>query len=738
MQREIHINDADSSLYSKWTDLIKRPLNTMDVWQNKEEKETSLDLLESPPLRQRRPHQPEEEEKPIPLNSKTITVDLNLVTGHQTNHFYSDDDLEEEENKEDYGDNSGGLPRSNHDASVKKSQAKAQQLRNRQKANQINANRPLRKRNRFAASWKPWQKWILTILVSIPGHAYMPQWLRRLLAPKGFGNFYSASSSSSSSNLWNGVRRQDFIKKTKYWLKKIGSVLLGCVILWFLLPMLFSSLSSSASQRHSKLQAGIVQNLYVRIDDAGISMTNPLSLTDLLYDRSSKTFKIIQDLQAISGHVLNKLWKQGLFKSNTIVNNQDQSMILMEPIQKSTIEKAFSAYRQKELWLHFMESQMISESTANDISKRLQWIQHHCSSQTRTSLINSKVKGIDSWINNDDEKAFPEIAKTYGYLEVDVTELIDPMDAAAAAGGSGSRSFTNTQKQIEKNNRLSKALQNLGQDGPIREQIPLTTNKVSQQIPLLPSPESLRSYRNVSLNDVNILMRFLSVETHRAWLEITQNPLDDAAESNSPTKTVFDISILSASFWSSSEVTETHYQPKTALEKTVSNIVWNMDQVKQAEIRGDSLWTGMATGCICAHHIGLPLPCVAWVDPSTKKPHALFYPSLGKIKESTTTEKGFIFSSLQGLFSDGAASEKVNPILKQDKYPTHHPTKHLLQFRYKDPVENEHSVSSRSRYLGEIKWVEGYDYKGLKRRVRVKSPELACISACLIGCSKGP
>ncbi len=708
----------------------------MDVWQNKEEKETSLDLLESPPLRQRRQHQQEEEEEEaeeacLPT-SKTVTVDLNLVTGHQTNHYYSEDEEEEVDEEEDYGDTTMELPISNFDASVKKSQVEAQKLMNLQKANKMNAssssssNRPLRKRNRFAASWKPWQKWILTILVSIPGHEYMPKWFSRLLTPKGFGKTYNGNS----SNLWNGVRRQDLIKKTKHWLKTIGSVLIGCLLLWFLLPMIFSSFmllsSTSSAGRHAKLQAGIVKNLYVRIDDAGVSMTNPLSLTDLLYDRSSKTTKFIQNLQVIMNEISNKMLQQG-FGPIAAANDREESTVFMEPIKENLIKKAFSAYYQNELWLHFMESQMISKP--KDMQKHLQWIQHHCGS-SKTSLINSKVA---------DEKAFPEIAKTYGYLEIDVTELTD--ESFLLANGRFGLSQELKQQQTEKNNRLNKALQNLGQGDPVSmETIPFM--KESMQLPLLPSPESLRSYKNVSLNDVNILMRFLAVETRKAWLNIMKESFCDSI---SFTKIAFDVSVISSSFWSSSasfcsrfnSATQTHYTPKTAMEKAATDILWSMDPSKQAEMRGDGLWTGMTTGCICAHHVGLPLPGVAWIDPNTNKPHTLFYPNLDKIKESTSssTKKGFLFSSLQGFFGEAEPEKDIKTSsLNNDKYPVHQPKNHPLEYTYVDPVLINSKRFSSHQYLGQMYWIEGYDYKGFKRRVRVKSPELACISACLVGC----
>ena len=130
----------------------------------------------------------------------------------------------------------------------------------------------------------------------------MPEWLKRLLAPKAFGRLSSASS------LWNGIRRENFIKKTKGWLKTIGVMVAICLIIWFLvLPILFGS----SSPMYDKLQAGMVETLFVRIDDAGIRMRNPLPLTDLLYDRSSKSMTMIRNLQGISDEISNKLLEQG-------------------------------------------------------------------------------------------------------------------------------------------------------------------------------------------------------------------------------------------------------------------------------------------------------------------------------------------------------------------------------------------------------------------------------------------
>jgi hypothetical protein len=190
-------------------------------------------------------------------------------------------------------------------------------------------------------------------------------------------------------------------------------------------------------------------------------------------------------------------------------------------------------------------------------------------------------------------------------------------------------------------------------------------------------------------------------------------------------------------------------------------------------LRAILLWTG-ETGCVCAHHVGIPIPGVAWAEfdeksGSAKKIRVLFYPRIpeyvfkyweehefpereeiarqNQLEETSSWLTWILPDHLVRPHLYGHNTDPGNRISKRDALLAQlHLDSEIIVTRF-DPLYNypttfdlldtpEHLYKIPYKSKAPWIWIEGLDYRGTRQRLRVSPTSLSCVWACADQCSQ--
>jgi len=267
-----------------------------------------------------------------------------------------------------------------------------------------------------------------------------------------------------------------------------------------------------------------------------------------------------------------------------------------------------------------------------------------------------------------------------------------------------------------------------------------------------------RAYRNVSAYELHALMYHLSAQAGAIWMT-KRTHVDQAIQMAA--EAVNDL------IWINAERRE---YP----EGGDNRAMWDMSEKQAAileeskdngisEFRARVLWTG-ETGCVCPHHVGVPIPGAAWTEMG-KKTRVLFhirlpnwlYESGGEAqrRESKTAgdsgsgggsavvqEALSWFEGLSNIAGMGAsvpgAGQRPDSRTKTMVVQTVDPV--FLDIYGRPWLESYtphiHKIPHTTHHLDSWTWVEGLDFRGQRQRLRVSPTSLSCILSCSQACSE--
>lgn len=393
--------------------------------------------------------------------------------------------------------------------------------------------------------------------------------------------------------------------------------------------------------------------------------------------------------------------------------------------------------------------------------------------------------------------SFAVVAKRYGALQLPVTGYLPPNEAPVAPTNTEDVSSSSSveervfvedrldaypEDRLPPKNTLMEQIVDLDDDDEVREEEPpppmdsqddqdtvdakapsadrgreTVTAAVEEQAQkvLAIAPPSPEVYRNVSVFDLHVLLWHLAsqgrdtqVETQTA--SILEHQLGHRVAS------------LAQAF--ASPVLASDPPPAApAMDPWEPIVLDELGRLGQAQtpellrLRTAALWSGPGS-CVCPHHVGVPIPGAAWYEvpseigtkPQRKgRPRVLFYPTSDAVRaQQAGSGSGGITRIFSTLFS-AARSSSPDSGNKLPRTPDTEGAKPVSWLAIdpvvagKGPDDGASPPSPPVLQLPDSAvrqpwtWVEGLDYRGDRRRLRVSPRSLACIISCTTACGSG-
>ncbi len=757
-----------------------------------------------------------------PSRAQSVVLDLKLSGG--------DDDEEEEE--DEGGDDGTMLLPVSRAAVQEEEQRRAEAETIRRKNSELEESRRAQavRQNRDRAEQSTKRrvrrnKWLKTkaldLLVRIPGQhiliALYRALRRRLVGGGAERSRRSMESVGLERSQWGGVpsARLKFAGKRslRVLVPMVVVTLLLLLLLWFVcLPIVsygtstllgLGSYYGDHNRGRGRGGPGVLIMPRRRVDDANVAMDNPLALNDLLYDRSTQARKAMTLMQELSARTA--------LAMRSAMGEEEGSPPAMSagggpvppppppPPSHSQVDskraaqllrveqrQAYLAYRQNDLWQHFIRTEMLASELEPGPETFMTWLRRQCAGPSSPRISSASEEAGSRY--ETERTAFLRAAKQKGHIELDVTDRFPDQPSsssvmdhsnpwqqqqASTGGGGYEKEITQAMQSLLANAPPppppnAQTSSSISKEGPLPSQQPLLLSPPYQFRPR-------RHYRNVSLHDAEMLMRFMAVEGRAAWEQALVMETEAAAvqqRGDAIEQAVADAVAAAASMWVGAGDESVH-RPENAVARMAADAVWTDEHQStgdggggggsMSELRSRALWAGMGTGCVCAAHIGLPLPAAAWVDTATGKRRALFFPDVASVQTASgdrdpgthrgrgpvSTFLGGILAAQFGFLGGGGTKTSGSTTTTDGATPTypHRPSGFPLRMASIEPVLNPQQPQApaiaaahgqRQNFLqvphGHRRYVEGYDYEGRLRRVAVRGPELACLRACLRIC----
>lgn len=263
-------------------------------------------------------------------------------------------------------------------------------------------------------------------------------------------------------------------------------------------------------------------------------------------------------------------------------------------------------------------------------------------------------------------------------------------------------------------------------------------------IPMLPQPPPNKAFRNISIAELHEVMAFMASQGMRTRV-------DKQTAAQLEQQLGHRVADTATGFGA---VTQT--DPRDPWYPMVRDEMARLQQLRfdaLLDLRTAALWSGEG-GCVCAHHLGVPINGAGWYEPAAKsrgKVRVLFYPKSDA--QTAEAKQGWthVFPSIVRTIWSGSRKETNIDPQETGGEGTAAP----LEWRHADPVfnplvarestdEDQATTASRDDILHlppaamdqDWTWVEGIDYRGKRRRYPVSPRSLACVQSCNRACGK--
>ncbi len=580
----------------------------------------------------------------------------------------------------------------------------------------IKACRQLRTRQRMQhtqlqeqQSQEWWASWKQTL----------KQWVETWL-----GTAFTEVRTEAGTGRWHGVDRiLGFWEGVKGPVKLTGLVLLILIGLWAGLWILNPFGSVRFNFNLGVAGNGSVNGVYphgdfmaIRVDAAGIRISHPLPLCDLLYQRNDQSR--LRDVlsETVANHAAVRIREWWHEKGPPPANH---------PVAARESEEAPEAFqtgspdhRQSKTWDHFMDSQAVRQPLSVRIQEPYPEALRDWQESSGPDAKQLFIDSTQAWLQREcsissgihlDADAFANHLAEHGSIPIVVTEYIRAPAKPEPAADATPQSVS-----------VVDALFIPDDDDDASRPMVVVKNPEPLMLPSPTGPEVV--VRNVSAHDLHALMAYLASQASRVHVfQQTSSELETQIGNR--------IALAAASF----QHPQLDTQSKDLWQPVVRDQLIRLDQQKDPDLmalRTSALWSGLG-GCVCPHHVGVPMPGAAWYEPAhppeiaKARTRVLFYPSIDSPVTSSRAWK-----ALQWMSSGSASSSELLESGTGEET--------LISWVASDPVlGSSHEILQLPMGAAQRDWtwVEGTDYRGQKRRHRASPRSLACVVHCLHVCN---
>ena len=547
----------------------------------------------------------------------------------------------------------------------------------------------------------------------------LKQWVETWL-----GTAFTEVRAEAGTGRWHGVDRLlGFWEGVKGPVKLTGMVLLALVVIWTCVWVL-NPFGSMRFNFNSATGNGSVNGVYphgdfmpIRVDTAGIHISHPLPLCDLLYQRTDQSR--LRDVlsETVATHAADRIreWWHKKGPPPAPVSPQEHQQ------QHEEAPEAFQTgnpdHHQSETWQHFMDSHAVRPSLSVRIEEPYPEALRNWQEASGPKPEELFTESTQAWLKREclvasdivaDADIFANHLTNHGSIPIVVTDYIRAVAKPEPT--------SNTTPQG--NHHVVIALFTPDDDDDASR--PRVVEKPEPL--LLPAPDVPEVViRNVSAHDLHALMAYLASQASRVQvLQQTSRELETQIGNR--------IALAAAAF----RHPKLDTQSKDLWQPVVRDQLIRLDRHKDPDLmalRTSALWSGLG-GCVCPHHVGVPLPGAAWYEPAhppeiaKARTRVLFYPSIDSPVTSSRAWK-----ALQWMSSGSASSSELLESGTDQEA--------MISWEASDPVlgpSQEILQLPAGAAQRDWTWVEGTDYRGQKRRHRASPRSLACVVHCLHVC----
>lgn len=565
---------------------------------------------------------------------------------------------------------------------------------------------------------------------------------------------------------WNLSRRAAYITA--------GVVVGVCLLWWVVLPTLFGGwLMGGGGLGGYGLNADGTDPRILRIDGHGAAIHLPLPLCDLLYRRADQAKQGDARLVQVANKAATRIRKWWSSSGPPISEKSRTQRKPRQPRRRTdeyddgdgTLDRddAFRTlvpdHHSGEVWAHLKETGAVRSPALGYYPEILN---HGAVLPSSPSQLKAFEAGTREWLKKwcrrggaGDREGFAQAATQWGALEIDVSDYVPPLPPAVTEKpqqqeetrneGTGADSDTHVRVL-----RLEDLL-HLEDDGPSREpEVPQPEPAAKVEPPpvlALPPPVVKR---NISVFELHVLMGYLAKQAAKVAFES-----ETAAELEQQLG-----NRVAQSATAFCPVREPNHSPPTTPDPwlpIVRDQLARLERERDPDLllsRAKTLWNGQG-GCVCAHHVGVPIPGASWYEPARPPElpedrwRVLFYPTSDAAQEADSGNPGgaggggagaLAWRLLRRLATSSENDREADPAGAALEETS------SVSWYAADPVlgrgEGEGSGDERddlirmppSALSSTWTWVEGIDFRGNKRRYRASPRSLACVLSCLHTC----
>lgn len=626
-----------------------------------------------------------------------------------------------------------------------------------------------------ARAWERAMEWVL------------PESMRTVHVEAGSRRWYITDR---ALELWALLRRPIFLTLL---------ALLAATLLWVAATFLVVLVAPAPPEVPPSLRdVGGGLGVPARVDGAGVYMERPLAICGLLYDRREHARRrdeawgaLYRDLYP---DLAERVAQSGLRARGEGAGAQvmtRSNVLLVDPKALNGPRTALPPHQDSKRWRLLRESGAVWPTPSRRDARMFHdktraWLAREC----------GRAPGRDAFIRD---------AKERGYLRLDVTDYIEPPPReptpppppqdAAKREGETPKSGGEAEEESEFD-----ALLQLEEEEEEEEEIVMgreeggKEDKEGGEARMLAPPPPEPLYRNVSIYDLNMALFHFAAQARDARAEWPSPPrglaaalagalLDALARFRTAAR------VEAPGVRGGADEAQAHYQ-RLALQSHAEAKVRAL-LGETVGLRSHALWSGADTGCVCPHHVGVPVPGAAWYEPADRargtpaRVRVLFYATLDTLPAGPgyfVREVGGPPPSEDGFYPDEDPNESQNAPKEEEEgdsgwlgwlpaplaelargkpaapaKPSEPPP--LVEWDIHDPVlEDEpwmplrlaqHAPEPRVRLGGRSEgkddgeggqgryWVEGVTYDGWQRRYPISAAAYACVASCQLACGDG-